>query len=63
MPRTEMMKEKGLTLVAAINEALRQAKDETKRNMGDLASGLPIPPGLLPPGLLPPGLLPEDMPA
>jgi hypothetical protein len=35
---------------AALNEALRRAKDETKRNMGDLASGLPIPPGLLPPG-------------
>tara|TARA_B100001989_G_scaffold244152_1_gene212593 strand:+ start:388 stop:708 length:321 start_codon:yes stop_codon:yes gene_type:complete len=32
---------------AAFNEALRKARDETKRNMGDLASGLPIPPGLL----------------
>jgi len=32
---------------AATNEALRKAREETKANMGDLAQGLPIPPGLL----------------
>ena len=34
-------------LRAATNEALRKARDETKQAMGELASGLPIPPGLL----------------
>ncbi|MFT7519049.1 MAG: DNA-binding protein YbaB, partial [Kiritimatiellia bacterium] len=33
---------------AATNEALRKAREETKKNMGELASGLPIPPGLIP---------------
>lgn len=32
---------------AATNEALRKARDTTKQNMGELAQGLPIPPGLL----------------
>lgn len=32
---------------AATNEALRKAREETRQNMGELASGLPIPPGLL----------------
>lgn len=32
---------------AALNEALRKAREETKQNMGQLAAGLPIPPGLL----------------
>lgn len=32
---------------AATNEALRQARETTKQNMGELAQGLPIPPGLL----------------
>lgn len=32
---------------AATNEALRKAREETKQNMGQLAAGLPIPPGLL----------------
>jgi len=32
---------------AATNEALRKAREETKKNMGSLAEGLPIPPGLL----------------
>jgi DNA-binding YbaB/EbfC family protein len=32
---------------AATNEALRKARDATKQNMGELAAGLPIPPGLL----------------
>ena len=33
---------------AATNEALRKAREETKSAMGELASGLPIPPGLIP---------------
>lgn len=33
---------------AALNEALRQARETTKNNMGELAQGLPIPPGLIP---------------
>ena len=33
---------------AAMNEALRKARDTTKENMGELAQGLPIPPGLIP---------------
>jgi DNA-binding YbaB/EbfC family protein len=33
---------------AALNEALRQARETTKANMGELAQGLPIPPGLIP---------------
>jgi nucleoid-associated protein EbfC len=33
---------------AATNEALRQAREQTKSAMGELASGLPIPPGLIP---------------
>jgi len=33
---------------AAFNEALRKAREETKQNMGELANGLPIPPGLIP---------------
>jgi DNA-binding YbaB/EbfC family protein len=33
---------------AATNEALRRAREETKSAMGELASGLPIPPGLIP---------------
>jgi DNA-binding YbaB/EbfC family protein len=32
---------------AATNEALRQAREVTKQSMGELAQGLPIPPGLL----------------
>jgi DNA-binding YbaB/EbfC family protein len=32
---------------AATNEALRKARETTKQNMGELAQGLPIPPGLL----------------
>jgi nucleoid-associated protein EbfC len=32
---------------AATNEALRQARETTAQNMGELAQGLPIPPGLL----------------
>lgn len=32
---------------AATNEALRKAREQTKANMGELAQGLPIPPGLL----------------
>ena len=32
---------------AATNEALRKAREETKQAMGELAQGLPIPPGLL----------------
>ena len=32
---------------AAMNEALRKAREETKQNMGQLAAGLPIPPGML----------------
>lgn len=32
---------------AAMNEALRKARETTKQNMGELAAGLPIPPGLL----------------
>jgi hypothetical protein len=33
---------------AATNEALRKAREETKSAMGELASGLPIPPGMIP---------------
>ena len=33
---------------AATNEALRKAREETKSAMGELANGLPIPPGLIP---------------
>ena len=32
---------------AATNEALRKAREATKQAMGELAAGLPIPPGLL----------------
>ena len=32
---------------AATNEALRQAKETTANAMGELAAGLPIPPGML----------------
>ena len=42
---TEMLED---LIRAALNEALRKARDQTKEAMGELASGLPIPPGLIP---------------
>jgi len=31
---------------AALSEALRQAKEQTQKNISELAGGLPLPPGL-----------------
>ena len=40
MPRTDMMKEKGLTLVDAINEALYQEMERDERPSSPIPEGL-----------------------